>query len=148
MRGEDLPMTHHGEQIAVTTLTMARLQERILAQPALALEPTTDTAATMIARFGPELGRSCWEAFRPKGLDAEMTDAVNRRLAASWPSISRQLRAVGRPARELSAALRAAGAPTSPGDLGITNGFYGEAVARGTADPRPLHHARRCRRLR
>ncbi|MEJ7839814.1 MAG: iron-containing alcohol dehydrogenase, partial [Thermomicrobiales bacterium] len=37
MRGDDLPPAHHGEHIAITTLTMARLQADLLRRPTLQL---------------------------------------------------------------------------------------------------------------
>src|SRR5690606_14715774 len=51
MRGRNLPQAYHGEHISVTTLTMARLQERMLAMPVLQLAPTRDTEASMIEKF-------------------------------------------------------------------------------------------------
>lgn len=128
MRGRDLPEAHHGEHIAVTTLTMARLQERILARRSLELHPTVDTLQSMITTFGEELGRSCWDAFRPKLLDPPATAALNRKLAGEWPEIRRRLTATGRPSAELEAALKAAGAPTTPAEVGIPDGFYRQAA--------------------
>lgn len=128
MCGHDLPEAHHGEHIAVTTLTMARLQERILARRSLELHPTVDTLQSMVATFGEDLGPSCWDAFRPKLLDARATAALNRKLTGEWPEIRRRLTATGRPSAELEAALKAAGAPTTPAEVGIPDGFYRKAA--------------------
>jgi glycerol-1-phosphate dehydrogenase [NAD(P)+] len=128
MRGRNLPPAYHGEHIALTTLTMARLQERILARPSFELRPTPETLEGLVAIFGESLGRSCWDAFRPKILDADALSPLNRRLADEWPAIRERLRKVGRPASQLAAALRAAGAPTTPAEVGIPDDFYGEAV--------------------
>jgi len=129
MRGEGLPEAYHGEHIAVTTLTMARLQERMLALPQLRLSPTSDTADRFVAIFGEALGRSCWDAFKPKVLDQERVDALNSMLALQWPSHRETLARVARPAREITAALLAVGAPTTAEDVAIPAAFYGEAVA-------------------
>lgn len=129
MRGKDLPEAHHGEHIAVTTLTMARLQERVLAQPALRLSPTGDTLERFEAIFGEALGRSCWEAFRPKLFGREKLDAVNAALAIRWPEFRKRLVRVHRPAREIAAALKAVGAPTTPEEVAVPPAFYDEAVA-------------------
>jgi glycerol-1-phosphate dehydrogenase [NAD(P)+] len=129
MRGENLPQAYHGEHIAVTTLTMARLQERMLALPTLQLAPTTDTEASMIQKFGEEVGRACWAAFRPKVFDKDATDELNRKLGEEWPAISDRLRSVARSENELRKALLAAGAPTGPQDVGLPLPFYREAVA-------------------
>jgi glycerol-1-phosphate dehydrogenase [NAD(P)+] len=129
MRGQGLPEAHHGEHIAVTTLTMARLQERVLALPELQLAPSADTPDRFIEIFGEVLGRSCWAAFKPKLLDRERADAINTMLAKQWRSHRERLAQVARPAREIAAALRAAGAPTTPQEVAIPAGFYDEAVA-------------------
>ena len=129
MRGQDLPQAYHGEHISVTTLTMARLQERMLALPTLQLAPTRDTEASMIDKFGEEVGRACWIAFRPKVFDKDATDQLNRKLADDWPAICKSLRSVARSETEIRKALIAVGAPTTPGDVGLPLPFYREAVA-------------------
>jgi len=128
MRGENLPETFHGEYIAVTTLTMARLQERMLTLPMLQLKPTMDTEASLIAKFGEEVGRACWAAFHPKAFTGQATDELNRKLAGEWLAIRDRLRAVHRTEAELKKALIAVGAPTTPDDVGLPLPFYSEAV--------------------
>jgi glycerol-1-phosphate dehydrogenase [NAD(P)+] len=129
MLGHNLPQAYHGEHIALTTLTMARLQERILAMSSLRLKPTDDTAASMAEKLGQEVGSAAWEAFQPKAFGEDAIEAINRKLADEWPAIRERLRGVARPAAELEAALRAAGAPTKPEDLSVPLSFYREAVA-------------------
>ncbi|MEP9389459.1 iron-containing alcohol dehydrogenase [Mesorhizobium sp. KR9-304] len=129
MRGQNLPQAYHGEHISVTTLTMARLQERMLAMPVLQLAPTRDTEASMIETFGPEVGRACWAVFRPKVFDKGATDQLNRKLAQEWPEMRGRLRSVARPEAQLSDALLAVGAPTAPEDVGLPLPFYREAVS-------------------
>jgi glycerol-1-phosphate dehydrogenase [NAD(P)+] len=128
MRGQNLPQAYHGEHIAVTTLTMARLQERMLALPALQLTPTQDTEASMIEKFGEEVGRACWAAFHPKVFDWGAAGELNRKLAIEWPAIRGRLRSVARSEKELKKALLAVGAPTTPEDVGLPLPFYSEAV--------------------
>ncbi len=129
MRGEDLPQAYHGEHISVTLLTMARLQERMLAMPKLRLKPTGDTEASVIEKFGEEVGRACWAAFRSKLSDSSATDELNRKLATEWPDIRDRLRSVGRSEAQLKQALLAVGAPTVPQDVGLPMAFYREAVS-------------------
>lgn len=128
MLGHDLPQAYHGEHIALTTLTMARLQDRVLALPSLRLKPTEDTEGSMIQQLGKEVGRAAWEAFRPKSFAPDAVESINRKLDAEWPAIRARLRAVARPAAELEKALLAAGAPTRPEDAGIPMPVYREAV--------------------
>lgn len=129
MRGENLPVAYHGEHIAVTTLTMARLQERILASEQLTLTSPPDSADDFARIFGPDLGKTCWEAFHPKILDTAATRKVNQKLAREWPEMRARLRKISRPASQIETALCGVGAPTKPTHIGIPNRFYREAVA-------------------
>lgn len=124
----DWPEAFHGEHIAVTTLTMARLQETLLVGTAPELRPCELDEAAFVARYGKPLGESCWASFRPKCLTVQRARALNRRLAVDWPDIRARIEAVSRPAAELEAVLHRAGAPTRPADLGIPEAAYRDAV--------------------
>jgi len=128
MAPSDWPEAFHGEQIAVTTLTMARLQERLLDGPAPRLRATAVSEVEFTEHFGAELGAACWAAFTPKRLDAAGAEALNARLAANWDSFRARLRAVLRPAAALEAVLARAGAPRRPEDLHWPRAFYRGAV--------------------
>jgi glycerol-1-phosphate dehydrogenase [NAD(P)+] len=122
------PAAFHGEHIAVTTLTMARLQQTIMAGAAPILSPTDVNEDAVLGHFGPELGASCWQAFARKRLDGEQAAALTRKLAADWTEIQRRVARVSRPLVEIEAALRAAGAPRDCGDIGVPRDFYRRAV--------------------
>lgn len=122
------PDSLHGEHIAVTTLTMARIQEAMLAAtpPTLHADDIDETA--VIDHFGPELGKSCWTEFAGKRLDAHGAAALSRRLAERWPSIRAAIRAVARSSAGIVAALRRMGAPTTPADIHVPPAAYRQAV--------------------
>jgi glycerol-1-phosphate dehydrogenase [NAD(P)+] len=122
------PESLHGEQIGVTTLTMARLQERVLAGPPPRLGPTRVDEAALVRHFGPALGRACWGELAPKRHERDAAERLTARLAAGWDAWRGRLAGVARPAAELADALRRAGAPTAPEDLGWTRAYYREAV--------------------
>ena len=126
----DLPATFHGEQIGVTTLTMARLQERMLAGGPPRVSATRVTRAEVIAHFGAETGESCWRDFAAKRLDTTAADALNTRIQARWSEISERIRPVTLPSAAIEDVLRRAGAPTTPEALGWPRGFYRNAVVR------------------
>ena len=69
----------HGEQVAVATLTMARIQEEVLAAGPPRLEPSAITRTVLKDRLGSDIGESCWPEFEPKriarrnGADAHAT---------------------------------------------------------------------------
>lgn len=128
MRGDPAGASFHGEQIAVTTLTMARIQGETLRleQPRLVAAPAT--IGTFLSFYGPDIGAACWESFTGKLLSGERLAAVNHRLTRDWPEIRQAIRAVHRSATVLESALRRCGAPTQPSDLGLSDEIYAEAV--------------------
>jgi glycerol-1-phosphate dehydrogenase [NAD(P)+] len=118
----------HGEQIGVTTITMARLQERLLAQQALEVFPCALSEPDFLERYGPELGPECWREFAPKRLDEAGAAALNRRLRDDWPEIRKRIAAVVLSPERIRRTLARLGAPTEPGQLGWSPEGYGEAV--------------------
>ncbi|MCH8155503.1 MAG: sn-glycerol-1-phosphate dehydrogenase [Alphaproteobacteria bacterium] len=124
----DWPEAFHGEQIGVTTLSMARLQERLIEGGPPRLGPSAPDESSIAAHFGAELGAACWAEFQGKRLDAERAKTLNVRLAHGWDEIRARLRAIMLPAARLEAVLKAAGAPTTPEELGWPRGFYLEAL--------------------
>jgi glycerol-1-phosphate dehydrogenase [NAD(P)+] len=122
------PEAFHGEQIGVTTLSMARLQERLLENGPPRLEPSAPDENSITAHFGTDLGAACWAEFQGKRLDAERVEALNGMLTDCWDAIRARLRAVVLPATRLEAVLQAAGAPTTPEELGWSRDFYLQAL--------------------
>jgi glycerol-1-phosphate dehydrogenase [NAD(P)+] len=130
MRPAGWPEAFHGEQVGVATVTMARLQERLLDGGPPRLSPTRLAEADVLAHFGPRLGAACWREVSAKRLDAAAAEALTRRLAEGWDAMRTRLLAVTRPAGILRDALRRAGAPTEPEALGWPRPVYREAVRR------------------
>ena len=128
MRGDPAAASFHGEQIAVTTLTMARIQGEMLRSEKPRLAPPTVTAATLAAFYGSEVGAACWQSLGRKLPMGERLSAVNRRLEQNWSEIRQSIRAVHRSATVLESALRRCGAPTRSADLGLSEAVYREAV--------------------
>jgi glycerol-1-phosphate dehydrogenase [NAD(P)+] len=128
MRGDPAAASFHGEQIAVTTLTMARIQDDALRaeRPRLAAAPLT--IGTFLSFYGAEVGATCWQGFRGKMPTGARLAEANQRLEQRWPEIRQAIRAVHRSPIILESALRRAGAPTRPHDLGLSDDTYAEAV--------------------
>ncbi|WP_162918957.1 sn-glycerol-1-phosphate dehydrogenase [Taklimakanibacter deserti] len=123
------PLVYHGEQIGVTTLSMARLQQRMLeARPIL--KPDTETQADFIARYGVTLGQSCWSDYARKRLERERIEMVNDRIACSWQKMADRIAAISLSPDRLSQVLIAAGAPVTPQEVHLPRPFYEEALLR------------------
>jgi glycerol-1-phosphate dehydrogenase [NAD(P)+] len=118
----------HGEQIAVTTLTMARLQEGLLERDRLQVFPCGLEERDFLRRYGPELGPECWREFAPKLLHEEAAAALNARLASDWESMRARIARVAMPAERIAGALRRLGAPLAPREVGWGQEAYREAV--------------------
>ena len=118
----------HGEQIGVTTLSMAGLQASLLDGPPPRIRPSAIDEAALIEHFGPEVGRSCWQEFRQKRVDPGAAFQLNQRLAERWDEICQQIAAIRRPPQQLREILVRAGAATGPEALGWPRTFYGEAM--------------------
>jgi glycerol-1-phosphate dehydrogenase [NAD(P)+] len=115
----------HGEQIAVTTLTMARLQDYMLSRPAPRVEARLPSRSEIVARFGEQIGAKCWDEVFQKASD---TDEVNHRLAEVWPELQERLAKVVRSPASIAKTLTQAGAPTDPAEIGWSRDYYTSAV--------------------
>jgi glycerol-1-phosphate dehydrogenase [NAD(P)+] len=123
---DDAPM--HGEQIAVTTLVMGRLQEDLLAGTPPRLKASSVTLAELTSHFGDELGRDCMVEIMPKLLTDTQADELNEKLERIWPSLTSDLRRMMRPAVQIADSLARCGAPTNHDDLGLSRAFFSDAV--------------------
>ena len=124
------PPVFHGEQVGVTTLSMARLQQRIL-DSAPVIVPDTETEAGFLERYGDELGASCWEEFSGKRIDAARADALNARIAERWPAIRDRVDAIRLPPQRIQSLIAAVGGPLTPANIHLTRDFYERALLRG-----------------
>jgi glycerol-1-phosphate dehydrogenase [NAD(P)+] len=129
MRPLGEPEPFHGEQIGVCTIAMARIQERVLARDAApVLRPTTVTRADVCSHFGAVAGEACWCELEQKRLDSARVDELNARLGREWDAIRTRLAAVTLGSSVITEVLRAANAPTTPGELGWSEVFFTAAM--------------------
>jgi glycerol-1-phosphate dehydrogenase [NAD(P)+] len=123
----DRPAVFHGEQIAVTTLSISRLQEAMLeSPPVLVADRATETEFT--TRYGDHLGHSTWAEFAAKRLTAERADELNHEIETNWQKFVAHAHNVALPSTEIHEALQAAGAPTTPEAIHLDRQFYERAL--------------------
>lgn len=121
------PIVFHGEQVGVTTLSMARLQHQLVKQkPVVRVENFTE--ADFVGRYGEELGRSCWKEFSNKRLTPKRAEEVNDILQSGWLQIRDTLESIIIPPDRLEAVLLAAGAPTKPDEIFLDRADYEKAL--------------------
>jgi glycerol-1-phosphate dehydrogenase [NAD(P)+] len=119
----------HGEQIAVTTLVMAKLQERILARDSPPqLGASKVSVGLLRAHFGDEVGLACWKDIQPKLSDNERALRLNERLQAIWPRLRAEIAAVRRPAAQIDAALVKVEAPRCYSAIKLPRATFKDAI--------------------
>jgi glycerol-1-phosphate dehydrogenase [NAD(P)+] len=128
MRGVGDPGNFHGEQVAVATLTMARIQEAMLDAPAPMVGPTRTDARMLADHFGASIGAACWSDFAPKHLDSAGAAALSSRAIAQWDAIRERAATARLSPGRLEAVMRRAGGPVVPADLGIDPAAWAGAV--------------------
>jgi glycerol-1-phosphate dehydrogenase [NAD(P)+] len=122
------PPALHGEQVAVTTLVMARLQESVLAGPAPIVAPDQLSEKALVDHFGAEIGSACWTAFAPKLIERSKADELNARLLTVWPALREELFTIMRPALQIEDVLKRVEAPVSHRDIDLGRDFFANAI--------------------
>jgi glycerol-1-phosphate dehydrogenase [NAD(P)+] len=118
----------HGEQIAVTTCVMARLQKQILTGPSPRLSPTKATISSLTGYFGSETGAACWKEFQLKRISIEKAEQINARLERNWDEIQETISNISIAPDRIAATLSRAGAPVSFTDIGLGRDFFSGAI--------------------
>ncbi len=127
--GDSHPGTLHGEQVGVATLSISRLQNKIL----LASTPPQISFVRrdenfFAKKFGSKNGAEYAACYSAKLFSKENIQKWNAHLAKKWDSFTEPMRRVMLSTEKVAAPLRAAGAHTSSDDLGFDAAFYAEAI--------------------
>ncbi len=122
------PETFHGEQIGVTTLTMAGLQEKIVAGRPPYVRTGMVKKQEVLAFWGAGLGEACWNELAKKMPDETIAAAVNKKLETFWPVMQKRIQSIIKSSGEIEAILRRAGAPVTVQELHVPEPFYRDAV--------------------
>lgn len=127
--GERHPGTVHGQQVGVASVTMARLQERLLAlETAPRVRPSEVNEAEIRARYPEAAVADCLKACRAKALDEAKAARMNADLDRLWPELRRTLSAFAMPSAEIARHIRAAGGGATPAEIGMDQELYREAL--------------------
>lgn len=125
-----IPETLHGEQIGVTTLTMAGLQHGMLMnREAPRFHAETLSQSGFAKNLGDELGASCFAEYVKKQVSPSKAEGANAKLRTHWSEWREILASKLRPVAALRKVLKDAGAPIEPAALGWSKEFYADARA-------------------
>jgi glycerol-1-phosphate dehydrogenase [NAD(P)+] len=118
----------HGEQVGVATLTMARIQEKVLAAGPPQLSPAIVSQSELQQRFGDDVGEACFREFTAKRMTDEAQVRLQRHLDAHWDEIRASVRRAMIPSERIREALQRARCAVTPADIGLAPEFYATAV--------------------
>jgi glycerol-1-phosphate dehydrogenase [NAD(P)+] len=118
----------HGEQVAVATLTMARIQQEMLAAGPPTLKPSPVTEADLLHRLGPEAGPSCWREFLPKRAVVQAASTLSKRVSDAWSDVKVRIEGATIAAERLAAIMTRAEGPRTAADIGLAPPVYAGAV--------------------
>lgn len=115
---KDSAKSYHGEQIAVTTLAMASIQERILQRDeAPIFKPKFDKS--LMTAFLPEnVVTECEKLWAKKPVSHQQVFALNKKLEQNWSDIQEKIARVQESREVLLHALNAAGLGLTPEAIG------------------------------
>jgi len=125
---EGRPAYFHGEQVAVATLTLARIQEAMLSGPPPRLHAGTIAREDLLERLGDEIGEACWIEYSAKRLSAADADLLTARIAQRWSDLAATLARTTIPSARLADVMTRAGCPQTPAAIGLTAEFYRRAL--------------------
>lgn len=127
--GDAHPGTLHGEQVGVATLSVLRLQNKLLSgdEPPV-IKPTRHKSGEIAEKFGATLGREFSANLSAKSFDKKSAAKWNQKLAANWENIIAPVRATMLPVEEVERPMILAQAHITPKALGYADDFYDEAV--------------------
>ncbi len=125
--GEQLHDQYHGEQVAVATITMSQLQDKLLLKQPI-IKSNHKSADRFGQIFGKKLGAKLYQTYQEKLLSEDQIKKMNERIAKDWPGICEAIRSVTVPHHRLDMALRRAHCPIAPKDLRWNKDRYEHAV--------------------
>lgn len=129
--GDRHPGTVHGQQVGVASVTMARLQDRILSmETAPRIRAWQPDEAAIRSRYPAAAVEDCLKASRAKAMTAAEAEDFNTRLERIWPELRQTLRSMMLPPDEMAQHLRAAGGGATCAEIGMDRDLYVEALRR------------------
>jgi glycerol-1-phosphate dehydrogenase [NAD(P)+] len=126
--GKRHPGSLHGTQVGVASLTMARLQQAMLASDTPPVVKATKVDPDGMARRMGAAADECLDELRKKAFDEAGAARFNARLREVWPALRRELKPFMMPVDEMAGLLKSTGGPTTAAELGVPVDFYREAV--------------------
>lgn len=126
--GSEVLHVPHGEIIAVTSITMGNLQQRIMLG-GVQVKTVIRQEATFLRLFGKQRGPLLMESYRQKVLSNDQVIDINARLNSEWDNIKKQLNEILLSPKTIERAFMVAHVPTKPSDIRVDEERYKTAAA-------------------
>lgn len=128
---ENSDKTLHGAQIAVTSLTSAKLQKKIidLQTPPQLMANVVFPQKQIEEFFNKELAEECEKEFNFKTFSSIRIEEINGNLQKKWPEINQELQKIHFSELDLRNILTHFGIEVSPSILGLTKEEYQCAIS-------------------
>jgi glycerol-1-phosphate dehydrogenase [NAD(P)+] len=126
---EKLQNYFHGNQIAVTTLTSAKLQEELLKRVSLQFKPSNFPKTDLEKFLGKTVARECEKEFGEKCLSADSVVRINKNLQKNWLKIRRELSKIHLNHQQLSTIFTHFKIKKTARSLGLSSQEYQACVA-------------------
>ena len=127
--GDRHPGTLHGQQVGVASLTMARLQSKLLSlDKPPTLKETIIDLPDMERRMGKEISKQCGDEFAKKSFEGLILEQANQRLQGIWIELKKEVQPFMISVCEMEEMLSASGGPVNYVELGVDADLYRDAI--------------------
>ena len=127
--GDRHPGTLHGQQVGVASLTMARLQRKLLSfDKPPTLKKTIIDLPDMERRMGKEIAKQCRDEFAKKSFEGVSLDQANERLQEIWTELKEEVQPFLISVDEMVEMLKSSGGPVNYKQLGVDANLYRDAI--------------------
>ena len=127
--GDRHPGTLHGQQVGVASLTMARLQRKLLSfDKPPTLKKTIIDLPDMERRMGKEIAKQCRDEFAKKSFEGASLEQANQRLQEIWKDLKEEVQPFLISVDEMEEMLKSSGGPVNHMELGVDADLYRDAI--------------------
>ena len=127
--GNRHPGTLHGQQVGVASLTMARLQSKLLSSDKPpTLKETIIDLPDMERRMGRKISTQCRDEFVKKSFEGLLLEKANQRLQEIWIELKKEVQPFMISVCKMEEMLSASGGPVNYVELGVDADLYRDAI--------------------
>ncbi|HCR85509.1 MAG TPA: hypothetical protein DIV86_02410 [Alphaproteobacteria bacterium] len=122
------PHIYHGEQIAVTSITAAKIQESLLAKELIEIKPIYYQEKPILKKFGEKLGKRFLDEVIKKNITEENAGKLNQKFKENWKDIRQQILDIHISSEKLEEIIKSIKGPFTYKHLTWEHKDYDEAI--------------------